>query len=52
MALQAHHRIPMDNAIPIRSLDAKAVLHELPGHWSLPQPEARTSNVLKLRRQV
>lgn len=37
MALQAHDRIPMDNAIPIRSLDARAVLHALPGHWALPE---------------
>ena len=52
MALQAHDRIPMDNAVPIRSLDAKAVLHELPGHWSLPQPDTRSSNVLKWRRKA
>lgn len=36
MALQAHDRIPMDNAVPIRSLDARAVLRELPSHWAMP----------------
>lgn len=34
MALQAHQRIPMDVNVPIRSLDAHEVLHELPGNWA------------------
>jgi len=36
MALQAHDRIPMDNTIPIGSLDPDTVLHALPAHWALP----------------
>jgi predicted DNA-binding ribbon-helix-helix protein len=34
--LVAQGRIPADVNIPIRSLDAKAVLHELPKSWSAP----------------
>jgi predicted DNA-binding ribbon-helix-helix protein len=33
MALQAHRRIPTDTSVPIRSLDAGEVLHDLPEHW-------------------
>ena len=36
-ALVARGRIPADVHVPIRSLDAKAVLHELPKGWSTPQ---------------
>lgn len=50
MALQAHHRIPMDNAVPIRSLDARAVLHALPAHWAL-VPPAGGGTVVALRRK-
>lgn len=50
MALQAHDRIPMDNAVPIRSLDASAVLHALPSHWALPPPAA-SGTVVALRRK-
>jgi predicted DNA-binding ribbon-helix-helix protein len=35
-ALVAQGRIPADVGVPIRSLDAKAVLHELPKTWSNP----------------
>jgi predicted DNA-binding ribbon-helix-helix protein len=35
-ALVAQGRIPADVHVPIRSLDAKAVLHELPKGWSAP----------------
>ena len=38
-ALVAQGRIPADTRIPIRSLDASAVLHELPKGWSI-QPTA------------
>ncbi len=50
MALQAHDRIPMDNAVPIRSLDARTVLHALPSHWALP-PAAASGTVVALRRK-
>ncbi|MCE4556175.1 ribbon-helix-helix domain-containing protein [Pelomonas cellulosilytica] len=46
MALLAHQRIPADLAVPIRSLDAQAVLHGLPGRWARPRdaaPEPATS---------
>ncbi|MGA0609029.1 ribbon-helix-helix domain-containing protein [Caldimonas sp. KR1-144] len=32
-ALIAHGRIPAETAVPIRSLDARAVLGDLPGGW-------------------
>jgi predicted DNA-binding ribbon-helix-helix protein len=32
-ALMAHQRIPQDHRVPIRSLDAQAVLHALPAGW-------------------
>jgi predicted DNA-binding ribbon-helix-helix protein len=53
MALQAHDRIPMDNGIPIRSLDAQAVLHALPAHWALPARGGRNTSgaVVPLRRK-
>jgi predicted DNA-binding ribbon-helix-helix protein len=54
MALQAHQRIPMDNAIPIGSLDARAVLHALPSHWALPARGSGSSApgaVVPLRRK-
>jgi len=35
-ALVAGGRIPADRHVPIRSLDARAVLHELPPGWSTP----------------
>ncbi len=38
-AMVAQGRIPADTRIPIRSLDASAVLHELPKGWSI-QPAA------------
>ena len=34
-ALVAQGRIPADTRIPIRSLDASAVLHELPKGWTI-----------------
>ena len=36
MALQAHQRIPVDNSVPIRSLDAREVLDRLPPSWATP----------------
>ena len=36
----AQGRIPADTSVAIRSLDAKAVLHELPRGWGRPSPEA------------
>ena len=38
MALQAHQRIPMDVAVPIRSLDAGRVLDSLPERWVARRP--------------
>jgi len=38
MALQAHQRIPMDVAVPIRSLDAGRVLDSLPERWVTRRP--------------
>ena len=38
-ALVAQGRIPADTRVPIRSLDASAVLHQLPKGWSI-QPAA------------
>jgi predicted DNA-binding ribbon-helix-helix protein len=34
MALLAHQRIPADLAVPIRSLDARDVLRDLPASWA------------------
>jgi len=42
-ALVAQGRIPADTRIPIRSLDASAVLHELPKGWSI-QPAAASAS--------
>jgi predicted DNA-binding ribbon-helix-helix protein len=39
MGLQARRRIPMDVDVPIRSLDAQRVLHELPESWVKRQGE-------------
>jgi len=39
MGLQARRRIPMDVDVPIRSLDAERVLHELPDSWVKRQGE-------------
>jgi len=50
MALQAHDRIPMDNSVPIRTLDPRAVLHALPAHWALP-PASHAGTVVALRRK-
>jgi len=36
MALQAQQRIPADLSVPIRSLDAGAVLRDLPASWASP----------------
>lgn len=36
MALQAQQRIPADLSVPIRSLDAGAVLRDLPASWARP----------------
>jgi len=40
MALQAHQRIPVDVNVPIRSLDARRVLADLPGVLSGATEEA------------
>ncbi|MCV2419507.1 ribbon-helix-helix domain-containing protein [Paucibacter sp. DJ2R-2] len=36
LALQARQRIPADLNVPIRSLDASAVLRDLPASWARP----------------
>lgn len=36
MALLAHQRIPADLGVPIASLDARAVLSDLPASWTRP----------------
>lgn len=36
MALQARQRIPADLSVPIRSLDAREVLQDLPPAWARP----------------
>lgn len=36
MALQARQRIPADLGVPIRSLDARQVLQDLPASWAKP----------------
>lgn len=40
-AMVAQGRIPADTSVAIRSLDAKAVLHELPQGWGRPAPDGR-----------
>ncbi|MEK8048770.1 ribbon-helix-helix domain-containing protein [Ideonella sp. DXS22W] len=37
-ALMAQGRIPADEAVAIRSLDAAQVLHALPAGWAQPEP--------------
>lgn len=39
-AMLAQGRIPVDTAVAIRSLDARAVLHQLPQGWGRPAREA------------
>lgn len=39
-ALLAQGRIPVDTAVAIRSLDARAVLHALPQGWGRPERQA------------
>jgi len=53
-ALLAQGRIPADNSVAIRSLDAKAVLHELPEGWGSPLPEQARVHTLHVaaRRQA
>ena len=41
MALLAQQRIPSDNSVPIRSLDADQVLQGLPGSWASPTRRVR-----------
>jgi len=41
MALQAQQRIPSDLSVPIRSLDASAVLRDLPASWASPTQRVR-----------
>ncbi|MCH7345410.1 ribbon-helix-helix domain-containing protein [Pelomonas sp. CA6] len=41
MALQARQRIPADLGVPLRSLDADAVLRGLPPRWSRPTRPAQ-----------
>ncbi|MCZ8075580.1 MAG: ribbon-helix-helix domain-containing protein [Paucibacter sp.] len=41
MALQAQQRIPADLSVPIRSLDASAVLRDLPASWASPTQRVR-----------
>ena len=38
MALLAHQRIPSDATIPLHTLDAQAVLRDLPARWARPRP--------------
>lgn len=40
-ALMAQGRIPADEAVAIRSLDAAQVLHALPAGWARPEPARR-----------
>jgi predicted DNA-binding ribbon-helix-helix protein len=43
-ALMAHQRIPQDQQVPIRSLDAQAVLHALPAGWGRAEAEAQPAS--------
>jgi predicted DNA-binding ribbon-helix-helix protein len=43
-ALMAHQRIPQDRQVPIRSLDAQAVLHALPAGWGRAAAEAQPAS--------
>jgi predicted DNA-binding ribbon-helix-helix protein len=51
-ALVAQGRIPADVGVPIRSLDAKAVLHELPKGWSAPANADATAPARALQRAL
>jgi predicted DNA-binding ribbon-helix-helix protein len=51
-ALVAQGRIPADVGVPIRSLDAKAVLHELPKGWSAPASTEATAPARALQRAL
>ena len=51
-ALVAQGRIPADVGVPIRSLDAKAVLHELPKGWSAPAGTEATTPARALQRAL
>ena len=42
-AMVAQGRIPADTSVAIRSLDANAVLHELPQGWGRPSPAQPSS---------
>jgi predicted DNA-binding ribbon-helix-helix protein len=48
MALQAHDRIPTDLNVPIRSLDARRVLDQLPPGWATPEPTATPARPARL----
>lgn len=43
MALLAQQRIPADVSVPIRSLDAQAVLRDLPPRWGRRRPAAEAA---------
>lgn len=43
-ALMAAQRIPADREVPIRSLDAAAVLRELPPGWGQPATQPASAN--------
>jgi predicted DNA-binding ribbon-helix-helix protein len=43
-ALMVQQRIPLDQQVPIRSLDAGAVLHALPPGWGRAQPASASSS--------
>jgi predicted DNA-binding ribbon-helix-helix protein len=43
-ALMAHQRIPQDHQVPIRSLDARAVLHALPAGWGRAADDAQSAS--------
>ena len=51
-ALVAQGRIPADVGVPIRSLDAKAVLHELPKGWSAPASAEASAPARALQRAL
>ena len=48
MALQAHERIPTDLNVPIRSLDARRVLDQLPPSWATPEPSSAAARPARL----
>jgi len=52
-ALVAQGRIPADTRVPIRTLDAKAVLHELPQAWAAaPTPAQGDTPARALQRAL